>query len=126
MIGGKSNKKKIVTEVSKEFTDEDAVQIKIQGGQLHVIDLKEYQVILRRIQDHCDLADANRDMYSMHRDFILNYLHENTLKEVKGITFDNMLEKLVGAWKNFTMFAMLINRLFDYIDRNYIIKNNLE
>ena len=65
-------------------------------------------------------------MYSLHRDFILNYLHENTLKEVKGITFDNMLEKLVGAWKNFTMFAMLINRLFDYIDRNYIVKNNME
>ena len=45
---------------------------------------------------------------------------------VKGIELSNMLERFVSTWKNFTMYAMLINRLFDYIDRNYITKQGYE
>ena len=45
---------------------------------------------------------------------------------VKDIDLSNTLEMFVSVWKNFTMYAMLINRLFDYIDRTYILKQKYE
>ena len=80
----------------------------------------EYQVIIKRIQEHCDYADANQYMYLMHSEFINNYLSQEIVPKVKDVTIDNMLERFVGCWKDYTMYAMLINRLFDYIDRNYV------
>lgn len=62
----------------------------------------------------------------MHRDFITNYLSQEIVPKVKDVTLDNMLERFVGSWKDFTMYAMLINRLFDYIDRNYVLKSKKE
>ena len=119
-------KKRIVTQVDTEFKDQDQLQVEVQNSQLKVIDLKEYQVIIKRIQDHCDLADANRYMYNMHKEFIREYIKQDIIPMVKGIELSNMLERFVSTWKNFTMYAMLINRLFDYIDRNYITKQGYE
>lgn len=56
----------------------------------------------------------------------MQYIEDEITPELEGITVENMMEKLVVVWEKYTMYTMLVNRLFDYIDRNYIMQNNLE
>ena len=39
---------------------------------------------------------------------------------------EDFLLRLVEEWNNYTIFAMLLNRLFDYLDINFVKSNHLE
>ena len=60
-------------------------------------------------------------MFQMYHQFIDRYFKEEVLPKIEVNSGGNLLYEVVNQWKNYTIFATMLNRIFDYIDRNYIV-----
>lgn len=55
----------------------------------------------------------------MYQKFIDRYFKDEILPKMETKTGGNLLYAAVDQWKNYTIFTTMLNRIFDYIDRNY-------
>ena len=61
----------------------------------------------------------------MYKKIVEDYFNEEIKPSLAGKFGENFLLELVQQWNNYTIFAMLLNRLFDYLDINYVKSNFL-
>ena len=59
-------------------------------------------------------------MSKLHEFFLEQYFNEQVLPKIWANEGENQLLEVVNQWNLYTIYAMLLNRIFDYIDRNYL------
>lgn len=59
-------------------------------------------------------------MFLLHQEFVAEYFETEVVPKINSKNGDELLQEVVKQWDSFTIFAMLLNRLFDYINRNYL------
>ena len=64
-------------------------------------------------------------MHTMYKKIVEDYFTEQIQPSLVGKLGEVFLLELVKQWNNYTIFAMLLNRLFDYLDINYVKSNFL-
>lgn len=64
-------------------------------------------------------------MHALYKKLLAEYFDEVIHPRMSGQTGENFLLTLVEQWNKYTMFTMLLNRLFDYVDRNMLKGINL-
>ena len=77
------------------------------------------------INEQCDAHDRSAQMYIMYKGIVEDYFKKVIGLNLDGKVGENFLLELVKQWNNYTIFAMLLNRLFDYLDINYVKSNFL-
>ena len=82
--------------------------------------MKVYAEVLRQ----CDEADHNESLYAYFEQVVHEYLVSDLLPFTLGKTGEPLLDACAKCWTDFTMFAKLIERLFDYLNAFLLV--NLE
>lgn len=59
-------------------------------------------------------------MLLLHQQFVQEYFEEEVVPMINSKSGEDLLNEVVKQWDSYTIFAMLLNRLFDYINRNYL------
>ena len=77
------------------------------------------------INEQCDAHDRSAQMYIMYKGIVESYFNQVIKPSLVGKVGENFLLELVKQWNNYTIFSMLLNRLFDYLDINYVKSNFL-
>ena len=70
------------------------------------------------------MSDNNHAIYLMHQEFVKNFFEQEVIPAITQSA--SPLQEVVNQWHDYTIYATMINRLFDYIDRNYIAQNRLQ
>ena len=78
--------------------------------------MKVYTEVLRQ----CDEADHNESMYMYFEQVVNEYLLVDLLPFTHGKTGESLLDAFAKCWTDFTMFAKLIERMFDYLNAFFL------
>ena len=97
----------------------------LQGEQASVTSPGVFQDVIVYIQEQCDLNDNSSKMHQLYKKLLAEYFEEVVHPKMQGQMGENFLLTLVEQWNKYTMFTMLLNRLFDYVDRNHLKGINL-
>ena len=64
-------------------------------------------------------------MFELHQEFVRDYFEDAVIPQINSKSGEELLQEVVKQWNSYTIFAVLLNRLFDYINRNYLAQLGL-
>ena len=70
--------------------------------------------------------DNSANMYQLYKKLLLEYFTGEVEPRMRMASGENFLLELVHQWNQYTIFAMLLNRAFSYVDRNYLRGNHMD
>ena len=70
--------------------------------------------------------DNSANMYQLYKKLLLEYFTGEVEPRMRVAQGENFLIQLVHQWNQYTIFAMLLNRAFSYVDRNYLRGNHMD
>ena len=73
-----------------------------------------------RIQQELDEYDNSEKLFQMYIRLLTNYFDVDVCPNMQGKKGEDFLLELVKQWNNYTIFATLLNRLFTYLNRNFL------
>ena len=97
----------------------------LRGEQTSVTSPGVFQEVIVHIQEQCDLNDNSAKMHLLYKKLLSEYFEQVVNVAMLGQIGEHFLLTLVEQWNKYTMFTMLLNRLFDYVDRNHLKGINL-
>ena len=97
----------------------------LRKQQAKIATASVFQKCRTAINEQCDAHDRSQQIHNMYKRIVEDYFNEEIKPSLAGKFGENFLLELVLQWNNYTIFAMLLNRLFDYLDINYVKSNFL-
>ena len=84
--------------------------------------MKVYQLIIYQ----CDTNDNNEQIYEIFEEFVNEYLRNEVVQLLQGKNGELLLQNLVEVWKNYIIYAKMMDRSFEYLNRYYLKNNQLQ
>lgn len=81
--------------------------------------------MLGEISEACNADDRSPQLYLVFKKFVATYIREDVLQAIASLQGGDLLLKLVSEWEKFTKYAMLMSRVFNYVDKNYLKGNSI-
>ncbi len=72
--------------------------------------------------NQCDQQDNGAKLHQLYVSTIESYIKKDALAYINSRPKVEFLEAFVKVWENYTMFAKLLDKMFDYLNR-YFLKN---
>ena len=72
------------------------------------------------IQHQCDSMDNNKFMFGVFNDLLKEYVEAEIADKLLGKTGLELLQNLVAVWDSFVIYAISADRMFAYLNRNWI------
>ena len=97
----------------------------LRGDQQSIASPKTFQNCRTAVQEQCDAHDRSQQMHQMYMKIVDEYFKQQIQPNLREKFGEMFLLELVMQWDNYTIFSMLLNRLFNYLDINYVKSNFL-
>lgn len=98
----------------------DKVLAFLRGDSTRVASNSDYMKVYNLMLYQCDQEDANGHLYDYFERCVNSYIVDELLPYTKGKQGERMLEAYVKCYENFTIYAKLLDRMFDYLNRYYL------
>lgn len=114
--------KKRLKELEAFISDSYLQRLKayLRGEEAIVRDPKIFSKVNSGISAELDEHDNSRQLYEMYLRLLDDYFVTEVQPRMTGKTGEDFLLELAKQWENYTIFTTLLNRLFDYLNRNYL------
>ena len=66
------------------------------------------------------MKDQSVGMYNIYQKILLDHFQNEVLVEIRSREGESLVAEITKQWHSFTIFACMLNRLFDYVDRHYL------
>lgn len=83
----------------------------------------EFMQIYNLVIYQCDNEDNNAPLYTFYEQQVVQYISTALAPELRNRTGERLLEAYVQSWEKFTIFAKLMEKAFEYLNR-YYLKNH--
>lgn len=84
-----------------------------------VVSNKEYMRVYNIVMNQCDQQDNGQKLHNLYCTVLEQYLRDDALRYINDHKFE-FLHAFVKVWDNYTMFAKLLDKMFDYLNRYYL------
>ena len=81
---------------------------------------QKYMKCNNLIQHQCDSMDNNKFMFGVFTDLLKDYVEGEVAGKLLGKTGLDLLQNLVAVWDSFVIYAISADRMFAYLNRNWI------
>ena len=92
----------------------------LRGEEAILKDPKIFMKVNNGIQAELDEYDNSKQMYDMYIRLLNDYFVTEVQPRMSDKNGEEFLLELAKQWESYTIFATLLNRLFDYLNRNYL------
>ena len=96
------------------------LQAYLRGEQEQEKNRELFCEVLKQIQAELDEYDNSEKLYFMYIRILNKYFETEVQPKMTGKLGEVFLLELVVQWDNYTIFSFLLNRLFGYLNRNYL------
>ena len=83
--------------------------------------MKVYQLIIYQ----CDTNDNNEQIYQIFEEFVNEYLMNEVVPLLERSAGEELLQNLVNVWNAYIIYAKMMDRSFEYLNRYYLKNNQL-
>ena len=84
--------------------------------------MKVYQLIIYQ----CDTNDNNEQIYQIFEEFVNEYLQNEVIPLLESSGGEQLLLNLVKVWNAYIIYAKMMDRSFEYLNRYYLKNNQLQ
>ena len=98
----------------------------LRGERQSIATQKEFLDCRTAVNEQCDAHDRSSQVHQLYTRKLDAYFAGEIHPNLRGKFGEMFLLELVRQWDNYTIFTMLLNRLFDYININYVRSNFLD
>lgn len=111
-------------EAAKQIRDSyiNKVLAFMKGESARVVSNKEYMRVYGIVMNQCDQQDNGAKLHTLYLQTLESYIRKDALAYMNSRPRVEFLEAFVKVWENYTMFAKLLDKMFDYLNR-YFLKN---
>ena len=81
---------------------------------------QKYMQCNNLIQHQCDSMDQNKHMFGVFNDLLKEYVEAEVAPKLVGKSGLDLLQNLVAVWDSFVIYAISADRMFAYLNRNWI------
>ena len=97
----------------------------LRGESMRVTTNVEYMKVYQLIIYQCDTNDNNEQIYEIFEDFVTEYLNGEVVPMLVGKSGEALLTNLVKCWESYIIYAKMMDRSFEYLNRYYLKNNQL-
>ncbi len=111
-------------EASKQIKEGyiDKVIAFMKGQSARVVSNKEYVRVYGIVMNQCDQQDNGQKLHQLYLTTLESYIKKDALTYINSRPKVEFLEAFVKVWEDYTMFAKLLDKMFDYLNR-YFLRN---
>ena len=73
----------------------------------------------------CDTNDNNEQIYQIFEEFVNEYLMNEVVPLLERSAGEELLQNLVNVWNAYIIYAKMMDRSFEYLNRYYLKNNQL-
>ena len=108
---------------AKRIKDDYIVQVLnfMNGRSQRVVPSSQYMRVYGIVMNQCDQQDNGAKLHKLYLDTLESYIKNDALTYINAHKFE-FLEAFAKVWDDYTMFAKLLDKMFDYLNR-YFLKN---
>ena len=112
----------VFDEINNNYVSKLLNYLRGQAAQVssHTEFTKVYQLIIH----HCDNQDHNDEVFNCFKRFVQTYFDSELLPKLKNPKND-LLSTMCQVWENFTIYAKMMDRCFDYLNRYYLSNSSM-
>ena len=78
--------------------------------------MKVYDIVV----EQCDKKDNGPKLHVFYLETLDNFISTQVVPVLQAAPNDQVLETFVKVWDNYTMFAMLLDKMFDFLNSNFL------
>ena len=94
----------------------------MKGQSARVVSNKEYVRVYGIVMNQCDQQDNGQKLHQLYLTTLESYIKKDALTYINSRPKVEFLEAFVKVWEDYTMFAKLLDKMFDYLNR-YFLRN---
>ena len=98
----------------------------LRGDSKIVSSHSEFTKVYQLIIHHCDNQDNNSEVFDCFRRFVKTYFDEEVMPQLHDKTNEALLTTIVKVWEDYTIYAKMMDRCFDYLNRYYLSNSSLQ
>lgn len=92
----------------------------LRGDTKSVSSHSEYTKVYQMIIHHCDNKDNNAEVLESFNRFVTTYFESEVAPQLKGAKGNKLIAATVKVWQDFTIYAKMMDRCFDYLNRYHL------
>lgn len=86
---------------------------------------REYMLIYDTVQHQCDTEDNNEHLYAFFENAVKSYIKNELHTKMRDKSGEALIRAYVECWTDYTLYAKLMDKMFDYLNRYYLKNNNM-
>lgn len=98
----------------------------LRGDSKIVSSHSEFTKVYQLIIHHCDNQDNNSEVFDFFRRFVRTYFDEEVIPQLLDKSNEALLTTIVKVWEDYTIYAKMMDRCFDYLNRYYLSNSSLQ
>ena len=76
------------------------------------------------ISHHCDNQDNNDQVFDCFQRFVQTYIDAELVPKLEGLQQEGLLVAMCRVWEDYTIYAKMMDRCFDYLNRYYLCNSS--